>query len=160
MYYPLLLSPHKVYFSVYNKDYHLVVSKGSSAPKRARFLFLQFWLMFTLPNLRKKGRFCNNSKFHTLISKRLSVKEQSKTLSTGSSKHLLCSIVYSQFPVERVSLCSLQIFALKLACQCCYCHKSCPCCTWQLSSINKYANSSRIPIPTKRSSCHISHLVG
>ena len=55
-------------------------------------------------------------------------REQSETLSTGSSKHFLGSIVYLLFPVERVSLCSLQIIALKLVRQFCYCYKICPCC--------------------------------
>ena len=32
-------------------------------------------------------------------------RKQSETFSTGNSKHLICSIVYLQFPVERVSLC-------------------------------------------------------
>ena len=74
-----------------------------------------------------KGRFCNNSKIDTLISKRLSVWEQSETLWTGKSKHLLNSIVYLQFPVERVSLCSLQIITLKLVYQFYCCYKICPC---------------------------------
>ena len=33
-----------------------------------------------------------------------------------------------EFPAERVSLCSLQIIALKLVCQFDNCYKICPCC--------------------------------
>ena len=51
--------------------------------------------------------FCCYTHFKVLI-----CKQQSETLSTGNSKHLR-SIVYLQFPVERVSLCFLQIIALK-----------------------------------------------
>ena len=61
----------------------------------------------------QKGRFFNNTEI--------------ETLSTGNSKRLLRSIVYLQFPVERVSLCSLQIIALGLVSQFRYCYKICPC---------------------------------
>ena len=40
---------------------------------------------------------------------------------------LLRSIVYLQYPVKRVSLCSLQITALKLVCKFRYCCKICRC---------------------------------
>ena len=36
-------------------------------------------------------------------------------------------LFFLQFPVQRVSLCSLQIIAFKFVCQFCYCHKICPC---------------------------------
>ena len=71
-----------------------------------------------------KGRFCYNSKIDTNF-KAIICREQSEPLSTWNSKHLLISIVYLQFLVERVSLCSLQIIALKLVCLFRYCHKIC-----------------------------------
>ena len=40
-------------------------------------------------------------------------REQNETLSTGNLKHILHSIVYLQFLVERVLRCSLQIIEIK-----------------------------------------------
>ena len=73
------------------------------------------------------GTFCSNSTIHILISKRLSVKNTAKLSQLENSKHLLCSIIYFQFPVERVSICCLHVTALKLVCEFCYCYKIDPC---------------------------------
>ena len=58
-------------------------------------------------NLYKQGRICNNSEIDTLISKRLSVENKAKLsqLETQNTSSAVLSIL--QFPVERVSLCSL-----------------------------------------------------
>ena len=79
-----------------------------------------------LISFMKNDAFFNSSEIDTLISKAIICREQSEILSTGNSKHL-SSIVYLQFPVERVSLCSLQLIALKLMCQFCYSYKISPC---------------------------------
>ena len=62
-----------------------------------------------------KGKFCTNSEIDT--PKAIICREQSETLSHENSKHLLRSIVYLQFSIKKVSLCSLHIIALKLVCQ-------------------------------------------
>ena len=78
--------------------------------------------------LMNKGRFCNNTKINTLISKRLSIEESKAKLSQlGIVNKQYYGKGDFDFPVERVSLCFLQIIALKSVLKFRYCFKICPC---------------------------------
>ena len=77
-----------------------------------------------------QGRFCNNNEIDTLISKRLYVENKAKL-----SQLEIVNIQYCrggfEFPIERVSLCSLQTIAQKLVYQFCHGYKICPGCRVQ-----------------------------
>ena len=124
-------------------------------------LIQQQYLCQWLTSSTNKGRFCNNSKLDTLIAKRLYVENKAKLfqleivnkqyweevfwVSSWASFGLFStdnrfkisvsiSLLLQNLPllVERVSLCSLLLIALKLVYQFRYCCKTCPCFFYQL----------------------------